>query len=77
MSNEDKMLQLVLSDSILSEFYGFNPNNFLTITEALKSDTPIVVVVAKIINKISKNSEKSSQKELYNELFNYLNNNII
>lgn len=77
MSNEDKMLQLVLSDKNLSSFYDFNAADFPTVKDALKADNPVVVAVAKIISRISGNSEKSTQKEVYTEVFNYLNGNIL
>lgn len=76
MSNEDKMLQLVLSDPDLYKHYGFSPDSILRIEDALRSDIPVVVVVAKIIRKLNKNSDKSDHKSLYTELFNYLNGNI-
>jgi hypothetical protein len=77
MNNEDKMLQLVLSDKNLSSFYEYNSSDFQTIENALDSDNPIIVSVAKIISGVSGNSGKSNQKEVYNEVFNYLNNNIL
>ena len=77
MSNEDKMLRLVLSDNNLSSFYDYNSDDFPTIKDALQSDNPIVVAVAKIINGICGNSEKSIYKEVYNEVFNYLNQNML
>lgn len=77
MSNKDKMLQLVLSDNNLSSFYEFNPADFQNVKDALKSESPVVVAVAKIINGINGNSEKGIQKEVYNEVFNYLNQNMI
>ncbi|MGE0020480.1 MAG: hypothetical protein AB7S72_12490 [Draconibacterium sp.] len=77
MNNEDKMLQLVLSDSKLSSYYEYTPDDFQTIKDALESEIPVVVAVAKIIRGINGNSEKSLQKEVYNEVFTYLNQNII
>ncbi len=77
MSNEDKMLHLVLSDSNLSSSYEYDPNDFQTIKEALESDIPVVVAVAKIIRGIKGSSEKSIQKEIYNEVFNFLNQNML
>jgi hypothetical protein len=77
MSNEDKMLQLVLSDSNLSSYYEYNSDDFQTINDALQSDIPVVVAVAKIIRGINGNSEKSIQKEVYSEVFNYLNQNML
>lgn len=77
MSNEDKILQLVLSDDKLSSFYEFNSDDYPTVNDALQSDNPVVVAVAKIIFSISGNSEKITQKEVYNEVFNYLNRNLL
>ncbi len=77
MSNEDKMLQLVLSDNNLSSFYEYDFNDFQTIKDALESDIPVVVAVAKIIRGIKGSSEKSIQKEVYSEVFNYLNQNLL
>jgi hypothetical protein len=77
MSNEDKMLQLVLSDNNLSSFYEYNSSDFQTIEDALDANNPIIVSVAKIIRGVNGNSDKSNQKEVYNEVFNYLNNNIL
>jgi len=77
MSNKDKMLKLVLSDSNLSSFYEYNSDDFQTIKDALESDIPVVVAVAKIIRGINGNFEKSIQKEVYNEVFNYLNQNML
>lgn len=77
MSNEDKMLQLVLADSNLSSFYEYSPEDFQSIKDALKSDIPVVVAIAKIIRGINGNTDKGIQKEVYNEVFNYLNKNLI
>jgi hypothetical protein len=77
MNNEDKMLQLVLSDKNLSSFYEFNADDFPTIKDAMRSDKPVVVAVAKIISGIARKSEKSIQKEIYTEVFNYLNQNML
>ena len=52
MNNNDKMLQLVLSDQKMCTKYAYNPNDFNTIRDALRSDNPIVVGVAKIIVKL-------------------------
>lgn len=77
MNNNDKMLQLVLSDENLSSFYEFDPQEYETIQDALDSENPIVVSVAKIIDGINGNSDKGTFKETYNEVVNYLNQNIL
>jgi hypothetical protein len=73
MNNEDKMLQLVLSDTNLSSYYEFKAEEYPTIKDALQADNPVVVAVAKIIKDIGENSKN----EVYKELFNYLNRNIL
>lgn len=77
MSNEDKMLQLVLSDNNLSSYFEYNSAEFMTIKDALQSENPVVVAVAKIIRGINGRSGKSLHKEVYNEVFNYLNQNML
>ena len=77
MSNEDKMLQLVLSDSNLSSFYEYNAEDFTTIEDALEADNPVVVAVAKIIRGVAENSDKGVHKSVYQEVFNYLNQNLL
>lgn len=77
MTNEDKMLQLVLSDEKLSSFYEFDPAEFSSMEDALSSENPIIVTVAKIIQGVGGNSDKGTYKEIYIELINYLNQNIL
>lgn len=77
MNNQNKMLQLVLSDDTLSSFYEYEPKEYQTIEEALESDNPIVVTVAKIIQGVAGNSDKATFKETYNQVIYYLNQNIL
>lgn len=77
MNNNDKMLKLVLSDKNLSTFYDFIPQEYPTIEEALNSENPIVVSVAKIIDSVNGSSDKGIFKETYNDVVNYLNQNIL
>lgn len=77
MNNEDKMLQLVLSDNNLSSFYEYNAEDYQSISDALQADNPVVVAVAKIIRGVAENSDKSIQKSAYQEVFNYLNQNLL
>lgn len=73
-TNSDRMLQIVLSDESLAPYGEYNYTDYQTIDQALSSDNPIVVAVAKIINGLS---YKNSEKEIYNEVSNYLKNNIV
>lgn len=77
MNNKDKMLQLVLSDDKLSSFYEYDAEEFLTIEDALNSENPVIVVVAKIIQGVAGSPDKGIFKETYNEVINYLNQNIL
>lgn len=77
MNNEDKMLQLVLSDEKLSSFYEFNAYDFPTVEDALNSENPIVVAIAKIIEGVAGSPDRGVFKETYNEVINYLNQNIL
>ena len=76
MNNEDKMLQLVLSDESLIAFGKFNPDDFKTVNDALKSKNPVVITVARIIREVRQNANKNNHKEIYNELLQYLYANI-
>jgi len=73
-TNGDRMLQTVLYDSGLANYGEYNPSDYETIEEALASDKPIVVAVAKMILGLQR---KSNDKEIYNEVNNYLRNNLI
>jgi len=77
MSNEDKMLKLVLSDNNLSSFYEYNAEDYQSVSDALQSDNTVVVAVAKIIRGVAEDSDKGIQKSVYQEVFNYLNQNLL
>lgn len=67
MANKDNLLKAFLADPILKEKYGIDADDIGSLTEAEKSDVPIVRVIAKIV--------KSGQEDqpTYNEIINYLN----
>jgi len=77
MNNEDKMLQLVLSDNNLSSFYEYNAEEYQSVSDALQSNNAVVVAVAKIIRRVAENSDRSIQKSVYQEVFYYLNQNLL
>ena len=72
-TNEDKILRAVIADELLIKFYGYNPDDFMSISDALDSDIAIIQAIAQIINR---NEEKATEKEIYNEVSNYLRANI-
>ena len=73
LTNSDKMLQTVLSDEKLIEYGNYTPEDYDTVDEALCSDNPIVVAVAKLINGVQRSY---TSKEIYDEVRNYLTTNL-
>ena len=72
-TNGDKILQAVIADEQLINFYGYNPDDFRSISDALDSDITVIQAIAQIINR---NEQKATKKEIYNEVSNYLRANI-
>lgn len=75
-TQKDKMLKLVLADKHLQEVYGFK-NTFETISDALESDNPVVIAVAKIIKELNGSIDLGEQKRVYQTIFTFLNNNLL
>ncbi len=73
LTNGDKILQAVLSDTKLIEYADYKLSELETITEALDSENYIVCIVAKIIDGKERDL---SEKEIYNEISDYLKQNI-
>lgn len=74
ITNNDKILQIVLNDSILVEYGKYNPSEYETIEDALNSQNAIVVAVAKMISGLRRSY---TEREIYNEVSSYLKNNIL
>lgn len=72
-TNSDKILQAVLADELLINFYVYNPNDYNSISEALDSDIAVIKAIAQIINRYD---QKATEKEIYNEVSNFLKSNI-
>ena len=72
-TNGNKILQAVIADEQLINFYGYNPDDFMSISNTLDSDLAVIQAIAQIINR---NEEKATKKEIYNEVSNYLRANI-
>lgn len=68
-TNGDKIFQAVIADEQLVNFYGYNPNDYDSISEALNSDIVVIRAIAQIIDR---NEQKLSEKEIYNEVSNFL-----
>jgi len=72
-SNGDKILQAVIADEQLINFYGYNPNDYNTIADALDSDVAVIQAIAQVINRVE---QGATEKEIYNEVSNFLKSNI-
>jgi hypothetical protein len=72
-TNGDKILQAVIADEQLIKSYGYNPDDYNSITDALDSDIVVIHAIAQIIYR---NEQKATEKEIYNEVSNFLKSNI-
>ena len=72
-TNEDKMLRAVIADELLIKFYDYNPDDFVSISDALESDIVVIKAIAQIINR---NEQKATEKEIYKEVSQFLKANI-
>ncbi len=72
-TNGDKILQAVIEDEQLVNFYDYNPNDYSTVSDALDSDVAVIQAIAQIINR---NEQNATEKEIYNEVSNFLKANI-
>lgn len=72
ITNSDKILHIIMNDPSFLNYlkeWDFDQSDFRTIDNALASEHPIVVAVAKII---SGSERKYSEKEIYKEVNSYL-----
>ena len=76
MTNEEKMLKLVLEDHALSSTYVYTPDDYKDLSTALYSTNPIVANVAKIIHELKGSTDSSKKKQLYMEIFNQLKKDV-
>lgn len=72
MTNEEKMLKLVLDDPELMRSYGYSPEDYEDLGTALRSNNPIVANVAKIVKGLRGSTDNSDRKTMYYEVFNNL-----
>lgn len=78
MTQQDKMLKMVLDDPKLQETYGYSRKDYdVSVYEAMKSDKTIVSTVAKIIVELNGSDDPSEQKRVYQTVFKYLNDNLL
>lgn len=72
-TNNDKMLEAVLSDLDLMKFGKYNPSEITSVYQAVSSDNVVVSTVAQIIQRLS---DGATQKEIYKEVTEYLKKNV-
>ena len=72
-SNNDKMLEAVLTDPDLMKFGDYNPAEGTSIYQAIDSDNVVVSAVAQIIKR---SAEQATEKELYKEVTENLKRNV-
>lgn len=72
MTNEEKMLKLVLDDPKLQRSYGYSPDDYEDLGTALRSANTIVANVARIVKGLHGSTDHSDRKALYYEVFNNL-----
>lgn len=77
INRKDKMLHLVLSDEKLRSEYEIDPNDFPTIHDALRSENPIVLSVAMIIESITDSFDEADMKSLYKRIQQHLNGTLL
>lgn len=72
-SNNDKMLEAVLTDPDLMKFGDYNPAEVTSIYQAVDYDNVVVSAVAQIIKR---SAEQATEKEIYKEVTEYLKRNV-
>ena len=66
---KDKLLQAVLKEPVLSKFGEYEPDDYLTVDDAIEADNEVVSAVGRIIERQSSNV---SDKDIYREVCNHL-----
>ena len=72
-TNNDKMLEAVLTDPDLMKFGNYSAADITSIYQALESDNYVISAVAQIIKR---SAEGASDKEIYKEVTEYLKKNV-
>lgn len=72
-TNNDKMLEAVLTDPDLMKFGKYSPTEICSIYQAVSSDNYVVSTVAQIIQRAS---DGATEKEIYKEVTEYLKKNV-
>ncbi len=68
---KDKLLQAVLNESVLYKFAEYDPDDYLTVDDAIEAPNETVAAVGRIIERLSSDPD-TTINELYNEVCNHL-----
>ena len=68
---KDKLLQAVLNEQVLNKFAEYDPEDYLSVDDAIDSTNETVSAVGRIIERLSSDPD-TSLTELYNEVCNHL-----
>lgn len=66
---KDKLLQAVLKEPVLVKFGEYDPDEYMTVDDAIESDNEVVSAVGRIIERQSSNV---SDRDIYREVCNHL-----
>ncbi len=77
MTNQDRMLHMVLDDTKLQELYDYDQSEYEDLYTALNSDNVVVASVARIIKELDDSTDESVQKKVYKTIFSYINDNLL
>lgn len=72
-TNNDKMLEAVLTDPDLMKFGKYSPAEIQSIYQSISSDNVVVSAVAQIIQR---KSDNATEKEIYKEVTEFLKKNV-
>ena len=68
---KDKLLQAVLNEQVLYKFAEYDPEDYLSVDDAIDSTNETVSAVGRIIERLSSDPD-TYLTELYNEVCNHL-----
>ena len=77
MTNEEKMLHMVLDNPKLQELYEYDNSEYEDIYTAYNSENLVVSAVARIIKDLKGSMDPTDQKRVYKTVFNHLYDNYI
>ena len=77
MTNNERMLHMVLDDTKLQELYDYDQSEYEDLYTALNSDNVVVASVARIIKELDGSTDESVQKKVYKTIFSYINDNLL